>query len=314
MSEKIKIAVLDDYQQVSEKFADWSVITDHADVTIFDKHEANEDILAKQLSPFEIICVMRERTPMKRTLLSKLSNLKLIISTGRRNASIDVPAAEEFGITVKNTGYVNSGAPELTWALLMAIARKIPQESRQLRSGLWQTTIGTDLKGKTIGIIGLGNIGSKVAGFATAFGMKVLAWSPNLTKEKAEAAGAELVGKNELFSNSDFVTIHMVLSEKSREIIKKEDLLLMKSTAYIINTSRGPLIKEEDLIAILNQRKIRGAALDVFDTEPLVPEHPFRTMDNVLATPHIGYVTEDTYKLFYEDTVHEIQDWIMTNL
>jgi phosphoglycerate dehydrogenase-like enzyme len=242
--------------------------------------------------------------------LSKLSNLKLIISTGRRNASIDLHAAEEFGITIKSTGYVNSGAPEFTWALLMAIARNIPLESQQVRAGLWQTTIGTDLNGKTIGIIGLGNIGSKMAGFALAFEMKVLAWSPNLTKEKAAAAGAVLVSKNELFSSSDFITIHMVLSDKSREIIKKEDLSLMKSTAYIINTSRGPLIKEADLIDILKQKKIRGAALDVFDIEPLPPEHPFRKMDNVLATPHIGYVTEETYKVFYQDTVQAIQDWI----
>jgi phosphoglycerate dehydrogenase-like enzyme len=312
MAEKIKIAVLDDYQQVSEKFADWSVLNDHADITIFDQHESNEDILAERLFPYEIICIMRERTPMKRTLLSKLSNLKLIISTGRRNASVDVHAAEDLGITIKNTGYVNSGAPELTWALLMAIARKIPQESQNVRSGLWQTTIGTDLNGKTIGIIGLGNIGSKIARYAAAFDMKVLAWSPNLTKEKAEVAGAVLVSKNEIFSNSDFVTVHMVLSERSKGIIAKEDLSLMKSTAYLINTSRGPLIKEADLIEILQQKKIRGAALDVFDTEPLPPDHSFRRLDNVLATPHIGYVTEDTYKVFYQDTVQAIQDWMIS--
>jgi phosphoglycerate dehydrogenase-like enzyme len=310
MSEKIKIAILDDYQQVSDAFADWSVLYDHADITVFDKHEANEGLLAGQLFPFNIICVMRERTPMTRTLMSGLSNLKLIVSTGLRNASIDVQAAEEFGITVKNTGYVTNGAPELTWALLMAIARKIPQESGQVRSGLWQTTIGTDLKGKTIGILGLGRIGTKIAGYALAFEMKVLAWSPNLTKEIAEAAGAVLVSKDMLFSRSDFLTIHMVLSNKSKGIVSKEDLSLMKPTAYIINTSRGPLIIEEDLIEILKQRKIRGAALDVFDIEPLPPEHPFRTLDNVLATPHIGFVTEDTYKVFYRDTVQAIQDWI----
>jgi phosphoglycerate dehydrogenase-like enzyme len=310
MSEKIKIAVLDDYQRVSGAFADWTVLCDHADITVFDKHEANEGLLAEQLFPFHVICVMRERTPMSRSLMSKLSNLKLIVSTGLRNASVDVQAAEELGIPVKNTGYVTSGAPELTWALLMAIARKIPQESGQVRSGLWQTTIGTDLKGKTIGIIGLGRIGTKIAGYALAFEMKVLAWSPNLTKEIAEAAGAVLVSKDMLFSSSDFITIHIVLSNKSRGMINKDDLSLMKPTAYIINTSRGPLIVEEDLIQILKQRKIRGAALDVFDMEPLPPEHPFRTMDNVLATPHIGFVTEDTYKVFYQDTVQAIQDWI----
>lgn len=310
MPEKIKIAILDDYQRVSGKFADWSVLNDQADITVFDQHEANEERLAAQLLPFHIICVMRERTPMTRTLMSGLSNLKLIVSTGRRNASVDVQAAGEFGITVKNTGYVTSGAPEHTWALLMALARNIPQESGQVRSGLWQTTIGTDLKGKTIGILGLGNIGTRIAAYALAFEMKVLAWSPNLTKEKAEAAGAVLVSKDTLFSNSDFITIHMVLSNKSKGIVSREDLSRMKPTAYLINTSRGPLIIEEDLIHILKQRKIRGAALDVFDIEPLPPEHPFRSMDNVLATPHIGYVTEDTYKVFYEDTVQAIQDWI----
>lgn len=310
MREKIKIAILDDYQRVSGNFADWTVLSDQTDVTVFDKHEANEVKLAGQLFPFRIICVMRERTPMTRTLLAKLSNLKLIVSTGSRNASIDLQAAKEFGIAIKNTGYVNSGAPELTWAMLMAVARNIPRENENVRSGLWQTTIGTDLKGKTIGILGLGNIGSKIAAFALVFEMKVLAWSPNLTKEKAEAAGAVLVSKNTLFSDSDFITIHMVLSEKSKGMIKKEDLSLMKSTAYLINTSRGPLIKEEDLIQILQQRKIRGAALDVFDTEPLPPDHPLSTLDNVLATPHIGYVTEDTYQVFYQDTVRAIQDWI----
>ena len=310
MPEKIKIAILDDYQRVSGKFADWSVLNDQADITVFDQHEANEEQLAAQLLPFHIICVMRERTPMTRTLMSGLSNLKLIVSTGRRNASVDVQAAGEFGITVKNTGYVTSGAPEHTWAMLMAIARHIPQESGQVRSGLWQTTIGTDLKGKTIGILGLGNIGTRIAAYALAFEMKVLAWSPNLTKEKAEAAGAVLVSKDILFSHSDFVTIHMVLSNKSKGIVSREDLSRMKPTAYLINTSRGPLIIEEDLIHILKKRKISGAALDVFDIEPLPPEHPFRTMDNVLATPHIGYVTEDTYKVFYEDTVQAIQDWI----
>ena len=310
MPDKIKIAILDDYQRVSGKFADWSVLNDQADITVFDQHEANEERLAAQLLPFHIICVMRERTPMTRTLMSGLSNLKLIVSTGRRNASVDVQAAGEFGITVKNTGYVTSGAPEHTWALLMALARHIPQESGQVRSGLWQTTIGTDLKGKTIGILGLGNIGTRIAAYALAFEMKVLAWSPNLTKEKAEAAGAVLVSKDTLFSNSDFITIHMVLSNKSKGIVSREDLSRMKPTAYLINTSRGPLIIEEDLIHILKQRKIRGAALDVFDIEPLPAEHPFRSMDNVLATPHIGYVTEDTYKVFYEDTVQAIQDWI----
>ena len=313
MTKKIKIAILDDYQKVSAEFADWSILGDRAEITVFDNHEKSESALINRLSTFEIVCVMRERTPMTRQILSKLSNLKLIVSTGSRNASIDLHAATEFGIVVKNTGYVTSGAPEHTWALLMAIARQIPKENMNVRSGKWQTTIGTDLKGKTIGILGLGNIGSKMARFAQAFEMKVLAWSPNLTKEKAEAAGAVLVSKKELFSESDFVSIHMILSEKSKGIIQSEDLALMKQTAYLINTSRGPLIKEDDLIRVLQQGRIRGAALDVFDIEPLPSDHPFRKMDNVLTTPHIGYVTEESYKVFYQDTLKAIQGWLMSN-
>ena len=307
---KLKAAILDDYQMVSTSFADWSVITDRVELTIFDQHESDQTRLIQRLQPFGILCVMRERTPLNRKILSQLPNCKLIISTGVRNASIDLPAAEEFGITVKNTGYLASGAPELTWGLLLAIARHIPQEFQNIQSGKWQTTVGTDLKGKTIGIIGLGRIGIRIAKYAQAFEMRILAWSPNLTKEKAIEAGAILVTKDELFKESDFITIHMVLSERSKELIKMHDLKLMKSTAFLINTSRGPLIRESDLIEVLTERKIRGAALDVYDTEPLNPDHPFRKLDNVLATPHIGFVTEDTYHLFYQDTVRAIESWL----
>jgi phosphoglycerate dehydrogenase-like enzyme len=313
MNIKLKAAILDDYQKVSTSFADWSVITDRIDLTIYDQHESDEIRLIKRLLPFEILCVMRERTPLNWKILSQLPNCKLIVSTGARNASIDLSAAEEFGITVRNTGYLASGAPELTWGLLLAIARHIPQESLNLRSGNWQTTIGTDLKGKTIGIIGLGRIGSRIAKYAQAFEMRILAWSPNLTREKAIEAGALSVSKDELFKESDFITIHMVLSERSRELIKMHELKMMKSTAYLINTSRGPLIREADLIEILRERKIRGAALDVYDIEPLNPDHPFRKMDNVLATPHIGFVTEETYRLFYQDTVRAIESWLATH-
>jgi phosphoglycerate dehydrogenase-like enzyme len=313
MSIKLKAAILDDYQMVSTSFADWSAITDRVELTIFDQHESDESRLIQRLLPFGILCVMRERTPLNRKILSQLPNCKLIVSTGARNASIDLSAAEEFGITVKNTGYLASGAPELTWGLLLAIARHIPQEFQNIRSGNWQTTVGTDLKGKTIGIIGLGRIGSRIAKYAQAFEMRILVWSPNLTKEKAIEAGAILVTKNELFKESDFITIHMVLGERSKEMIKMDDLKLMKSTACLINTSRGPLIRESDLIEVLSERKIRGAALDVYDTEPLNPDHPFRKLDNVLATPHIGFVTEDTYRLFYQDTVHAIESWLAMN-
>ncbi len=305
-----KIAVLDDYQKVAYQFADWSQVEKRAIVTFFDDHLFDEEQIIERLKPFVIICVMRERTPLTKNILSQLPNLKLVVSTGKRNASINMEAAAQYGITIAPTGYHNSGAPELTWALLMCIARNIVAENNALRDGEWQQTVGTDLYGKTIGIIGLGNIGGKIASYAKVFGMNVIAWSENLNAEKAANAGAELVSKEALFANADFVTVHLVLSDRSRGIISAKDLKLMKPTAYLINTSRGPLINENDLIEILTEKKIAGAALDVFDEEPLADEHPFRNLDNVLCTPHIGYVTNDTYKIFYEDTVKIILDWL----
>lgn len=313
MSKKIKIAVLDDYQEISQKFADWSVLDSYSDIVVFNDHVDNQQQLIQRLASFEVICVMRERTPLNRDLLSQLPNLRLIISTGYRNASIDIKAAAEFGISIQNTEYVSSGAPELTWALLMAIARNIPVETTNFKSGNWQTTVGIDLKGKTLGIVGLGNIGSKIASFAAAFDMNVIAWSENLTAEKAAAAGAKWVSKETLFRESDFITVHLVLSDRSRNTITAAELDLMKPSAYIINTSRGPLINEEALVTALQQKTIAGAALDVYDREPLPKDHPFRKMDNLLATPHIGYVTEHTYKVFYQDTVKAIQEYIKSH-
>ena len=306
----MKIAILDDYQGVALTMADWSVLDSHAEITVFRDNLADEAAVIERLFPFDVVCVMRERTPLKRRILTQLPNLKLIVSTGKRNASIDASAAEELGIQIKPTGYVTTGAPEHTWALLMAIARSIPQENNNFKSGRWQSTVGVDLTGKTIGIIGLGNIGSKIAVYAKAFDMNVIAWSEHLTEEKAAAAGAKLVSKATLLKEADFVTIHLILSDRSRGIIKKEDLELMKSTAYFINTSRGPLVDEQALLEILRQKKIAGAALDVFDVEPLHIDHPFRKLDNLLATPHIGYVTENTYSVFYEDTLQAIIEWM----
>jgi len=306
----VKIAVLDDYQQVAFKFANWSAITAKAEVKVFTDHQADEQAVIERLLPFNVVCVMRERTPLNRNILSQLPNLKVIVSTGMRNASIDTKAVEELGITLKYTGYLESGAPEMTWALIMAIARHIPQESNNFKSGGWQTTIGGDFKGKTMGILGMGRVGSKIAAYAKAFDMNIIAWSPNLTAEKAAESGAQLVSKEELFKQADFVTIHMVLSDRSRGIVGKEDLSLMKPTAYFINTSRGPLVNEATLIETLQQHKIAGAAIDVFNTEPLPADHPFRKMDNLLATSHVGYVTENTYKLFYTDTVKAVEEWL----
>jgi len=309
MSE-FKIAVLDDYQNVALTSADWSVLNGKTDITIFNDHLFEEEQIIKRLKPFDVICVMRERTPLSRSLLSNLPNLKLIISTGFRNASIDLAAVAELGIELQHTGYVTTGAPELTWALLMAIARNIPAENLQVRQGGWQTTVGVDLKGKTLGLLGLGNIGQKIAAIGKAFDMNVIAWSENLTEEKASSHGVKYVNKETLFKEADFLTVLLVLSARSRHIVDLADLQLMKSTAYLINTSRGPLVNEAALIEVLEKKQISGAALDVFETEPLPSDHPFRKLDNVLATPHIGFVTEDTYRVFYHDIVKILHEWI----
>ncbi|WP_158797530.1 D-2-hydroxyacid dehydrogenase family protein [Pedobacter sp. L105] len=310
MMKKIKIAILDDYQNAALTLADWSVVEAAADITVFNDHLSEEEEIAKRLQPFEIICVMRERTPLQESLLAKLPNVKLIVSTGSRNASIDLKATEKLGIKVANTGYMSTGAIEMTWAVLMAMARHIPKETSTFKSGGWQTTIGTDLAGKTIGIVGLGGIGKKIAEIAKVFDMNVIAWSQNLTPEKAAEQGARYVSKEALFQESDFITIHLVLSDRSRGIVSTKELTLMKPSAYFINTSRGPLVDEQALIEVLTNKSIAGAALDVFDTEPLPADHPFRKLDNLLATSHIGFVTEDTYRVFYGDTVKTIEDWL----
>ncbi|MDB5141092.1 MAG: hydroxyacid dehydrogenase [Mucilaginibacter sp.] len=306
----MKIAILDDYQNIALQMADWSTIEKQADITVFNDYIADAGAIVSRLLPFEIICIMRERTPLNREILAQLPNLELIVSTGKRNASLDTEACKDFGIEVAMTEYVESGAPELTWALLMAIARKIPGENANVKTSAWQTTIGVDLKGKTLGIVGLGRIGTQIAAYAKVFGMKVVAWSENLTEERAHRAGAELVSKEFLFKTADFVTIHLVLSERSKGIIGAHELSLMNPSVYLINTSRGPLIDETALIEALQNKRIAGAALDVYGTEPLPHDHPFRKLDNVLATPHIGYVTEATYRVFYGDTVKAITEWL----
>jgi phosphoglycerate dehydrogenase-like enzyme len=305
-----QIAILDDYQQVALEMADWSKVREKAALTVFYDHESDPTALVERLRPFEIICVMRERTPLNREILSRLPELRLIVSTGMFNASIDAKAAGEFGIGIVNTRYNFNAAPELTWSLLLALARNILQENAAFRSGGWQHTIGADLFGKTIGIVGLGNNGTAIARYALAFGMNVIAWSEHLTKEKALQAGAQLVSKEALFREADFVTVHLVLSSRSKGIISTAEFGWMKPTAYFINTSRGPLVNEDALLAALQERKIAGAALDVFDQEPLPADHPLRKLDNVLCTSHIGYVTADTYRLFYEDTVDAILHWL----
>jgi phosphoglycerate dehydrogenase-like enzyme len=308
--ELVKIAVLDDYQNVALSMADWSVLDGRASVTVFDDHLADPDAVVARLEPFDVVCVMRERTPMTRAVILRLPRLRLIASTAPRNASIDLEAAGERGIKVVPTGYFSSPTIELTWALILASARSLVAEASSLRAGGWQHHVGDDLTGKTLGVLGLGNIGGAVAKIGTAFGMKVIAWSQNLTAERAAAAAAALVTKEDLFRQADFLTIHLVLSDRTRGLIGAKELALMKPTARLVNTSRGPIVVEADLIATLRNGKIAGAALDVFDQEPLPPDHPYRSLPNLLATPHIGYVSHDLYTRFYQDTVDNIRQWL----
>jgi phosphoglycerate dehydrogenase-like enzyme len=309
---KYKIAVLDDYQNVALESADWSALFDRADITVFQDHLADPDALIERLAPFDIICVMRERTPLPRRVIERLPSLKLIASTGPVNASIDVAAAADHAVAVVHTRYRSDPTIEFTWALILASARNIVVESNSIRSGGWQRTIGTDLNGKTLGVLGLGRIGSQVARIGGAFGMKLVAWSQNMTPETANAAGASLVSKERLFEQADIVTIHLVLSRRTRGLVGAAELARMKPTSWLINASRGPIVDEQALISVLENRQIAGAAVDVFDIEPLSPSHPFRTLDNVLATPHVGYVSQGLYKTFYGDTVANIRAWLNT--
>ena len=309
---KYKIAVLDDYQNAALESADWSVIRDRADITVFQDHLNDTDAVIERLLPFDIVCVMRERTPLPRNLVERLPNLKFIASTGPVNASIDVVAAADRGIVVSHTGYRSDPAIDLTWALILASARNIVAESNSMRSGGWQRTVGTELRGKTLGVLGLGRVGSEVARIGRAFGMDLIAWSQNMTPEAAHAAGAVLVSKDELFEQADILTIHLVLSDRTRSLVGAAELAKMKPTARLINASRGPIVDEQALISALRNKQIAGAAIDVFDIEPLPASHPFRTLDNVLATPHIGYVSQDLYRTFYEDSVSNIRKWLGT--
>jgi phosphoglycerate dehydrogenase-like enzyme len=295
----MKIAILDDYQNVALRLADWSDVRRHAEITVFNDHVADPSAVVARLRPFDVICVMRERTPLTREILQKLPNLKLIASTGPRNASIDTQTAADLGIAVTATGCDSTPTIEFTWALILASMRGIDREAASLKTGGWQTGLGSNLRDKSLGVVGLGNIGKEVARIGVAFGMKVIAWSQNLTEEKAGAAGAALVDKQTLFSEADVVTVHLVLSRRTRDLIGAPEFALMKPTARFVNTSRGPIVNEAALIEALRVRRIAGAAVDVFDLEPLSPDHPFRKLDNVLATPHLGYVTEELYRTFY---------------
>src|SRR5467141_3048758 len=311
---KYKIAVLDDYQNAALECADWSVLHDRSDIAVFQNHLADPDAVIERLLPFDVVCVMRERTPLPRNVIERLPNLKLIASTGHGNASIDVAAAGEHGIAVVHTGYRPDPTIELTWALILASARHIVTESNSVRSGGWQQTVGTDLRGKTLGVPGTwADCGSQVARVGRAFGMNLIAWSQNMTPEAAKAAGAILVSKDQLFERADILTIHLVLSSRTRGLVGAAELERMRQTAWLINASRGPIVDEQALISVLKNKQIAGAAIDVFDIEPLPPNHPFRALDNVLATPHVAYGTQGLYKTFFEDTVSNIRTWVDTH-
>jgi phosphoglycerate dehydrogenase-like enzyme len=306
----MKIAILDDYQNVALKMANWSALSGRAEITVFNDHLADPSALVHRLLPFDVVCVMRERTPLPREVLQHLPRLKLIASTGSRNASIDMGAAKELGITVAATGYRSSPTIELTWALILASLRGIVHENNSIRNGGWQKSVGQDLSGKILGALGLGNIGGQVARIGLAFGMKIIAWSQNMTPEIAEAAGATLVSKDELFSQADIVTIHLILSGRTKGLVGAAELALMKPASRLINTSRGPIVDEPSLIKALRSHAIAGAAIDVFEEEPLPAQHPFRSLDNMLATPHIGYVSESLYRTFYGDSLANITAWL----
>ena len=306
----MKIVILDDYQNVALKMADWSVLSGRAEITVFNDHVRDSSALVERLLPFDIVCVMRERTPLTHEVLQHLPRLKLIASTGSRNASIDMGAAKALGIAVTATRYRSSPTIELTWALILASLRGIVHENNSIRNGGWQKSVGQDLSGNILGVLGLGNIGGQVARIGLAFGMKIIAWSQNLTPEVAEAAGAKLVSKDELFSQADIVTIHLVLSGRTKGLVGAAELALMKPTSRLINTSRGPIVDESSLITALKSRAIAGAAIDVFEEEPLPAQHPFRSLDNILATPHIGYVSESLYRTFYGDSLANITAWL----
>jgi phosphoglycerate dehydrogenase-like enzyme len=289
----VRIAILDDYQNVALSMADWSGLDKRATITVFNDHLADPDAVVARLQSFDIVCVMRERTPMTRAIIERLPRLRLIASTALRNASIDLEAAAERSVTVVHTGYSSTPTIELTWALILAGARNLVMENASLRAGGWQRFVGDDLAGRTLGVLGLGNVGGAVARIGKAFGMEVIAWSPNLTAERAAEAGAVLVTKQELFRQADILTIHLVLSGRMRGLVGAKELALMQPTARLVNTSRGPIVVEADLSAALQSGQIAGAAVDVFDQEPLPLDHPFRSLPNLLTTPHIGHTDTD---------------------
>jgi D-3-phosphoglycerate dehydrogenase len=307
----VRCAILDDYQNVALKIGDWSKLKGDVDFKAFNAHLDGPDKVIAALKDFAIVVAMRERTAFPKQVIDALPNLKLLITTGARNASINTEAAKARGVTVCGTGSFGSPTSGIAIGLMLELTRHIGYENARLHAGApWQTTIGPDLEGMTLGVLGLGKLGTRTANIARAFGMKVIAWSQNLTPEKCQEAGVGYVSKDDLFRQSDFITIHVVLSPRSRGIVGAKELGLMKPSAFVINTSRGPIIDEAALLAALREKKIAGAGLDVFDIEPLPVDHPLRKMDNVVLTPHLGYVSEQNYKHYFTGVVEDIRGFL----
>jgi phosphoglycerate dehydrogenase-like enzyme len=305
-----KLAILDDYQRVALDLADWSTLPGDVEITVFDDNLADPDAVAERLAPFEVLAAMRERTPFPRALFEKLPNLKLLVTTGMRNGAIDMRAAAEHDVMVCGTAGSTEATVEMIWALIQAMVRRIPQEDKATRAGKWQTSVGWNLAGRTLGLVGLGRLGARTADIANFFNMRVIAWSENLTAERAAECGAELVSKAELFRQSDIVSIHLILSKRSRGLIGADDLALMKADSYLVNTARGPIVDEAALLEVLRAGRIAGAALDVYDQEPLPRDHPLLALDNTVISPHMAYVTEENLTQFHRETVEDIAAWL----
>jgi phosphoglycerate dehydrogenase-like enzyme len=305
----ISVAILDDFQNVTRSLADWGRLPPHVAVTVFNDHVAGET-LVRRLKPFDVLVVTRERTPLPRNLVEQLPSLKLVVTAGMRNLGIDLAACREHSVLVCGTGSGSSPTAELAWGLILALARRIPQEDRSLRAGTWQTTIGTGLKGKTLAVLGLGRLGTQVARVGLAFDMKVIAWSQNLTADAAAAAGALRVDKPDLFRMADVLTIHLLLSDRTRGIVGRDELALMKRSAFLVNTARAAIVDETALIDALQSGKIAGAGLDVFSHEPLPADAPILKAPNTVLTPHLGYVTRETYDVYFPQALEDIEAWL----
>src|SRR6202161_4509943 len=306
---RLRCAILDDYLNLTLEITDWSKVTDRVDITVFNQPFASTEAAADALKDFEIICAMRERTPLPRALFAALPKLKLLITSGMRNAAIDMEAAKERQVTVCGTQWGRDPTAPLTMGLILELTRNIGRENARMHAGEpLQKYVGIEIEGRTLGVIGLGKLGGKVSGLAKAFGMNVIAWSPNLTPERCQEVGVGYASKEELFATADIITVHVVLSQRSRGLVGREDLARMKPTSYLVNTARGPIVDEAALLETLQARKIAGAAIDVFLVEPLPVDHPFRKLDNIVLTPHLGYVTEESFRNHYRQMVEGLED------